>query len=442
MPKPAQYVRKVKSGDSVKVYSKAFNVDEKGLKNGQAYEKNTSSKKVNGEQLNCKIDKKNKSITVYTPKNFPLPHFKVAGTISLSRVKGTYSNTGAFYKGFGDIIQEIAQSIPDLKELTIDYTKDSETNLRKYRDNRFLTISEKDYNYMHGLFQTEKKLSADNSKIEIIKYLQQRVPDIEIEQKKSREIVSRDFKNLIFKEVLSDMSEKQVKELLFQLYDKYYDVIESKVELFKETDTYKLDYIIGEYEKYFKEFASDESKWQEFFEENFNIINPSYKYVIREVDTIFNALDIEADKRPVDFIVVDIYNNVELIELKIPNATIVSSNKDRNNYYLVHNCTKACTQLEKYLLCFERNHTEVEKLVKRKISEKYGIRQKDITLLTTKPKAKLIIGKLEPITKKKSRHQDFQLQRHSFKNIELITYDEILKSLKEIKRELSSRKKK
>ncbi len=112
-------------------------------------------------------------ITVYTPQNFPLSHFKIAGTISLSRVKGTYTNTGAYYKGFGDIIKEIAESIPNLKELTIDYTKDSETNLRKYRESRFLTISAKDFNYMHGLFQTEKKLSADNSKIEIIKYLQQ-----------------------------------------------------------------------------------------------------------------------------------------------------------------------------------------------------------------------------------------------------------------------------
>jgi len=442
MPKPTQYVRKVQRGDSIKVYSKSFNVDEKGLKKAQEYEKSTTKNKISGEKLNCKIDKKNKTILVYTSNNFPLSHFKIIGTTSLSRVKGTYSNTGAFYKGFGDIIKEIAESIPNLKELNIDYTKDSETTLRKYRDNRFLTICEKDYNYMHGLFQTEKKLSSDNSKIEIIKYLHQKVPDIELEQKKSREIVSRDFKNLIFKEVLSDLSEKQVKDLLFQLYDQYYKVIESKVELFKETDTYKLDYIIDEFERFFKKYSSDESKWQEFFEEYLNIINPSYKYVIREVDTIFNALDIEADKRPVDFIVVDIYNNVELIELKTPSAQIISTKKDRNNYYLVHNCTKACTQLEKYLLCFERNHIEVEKLIKRKISEKYGIRQKDINLLTTKPKAKLIIGKLEPITKKKSRHQDFQLQRHSFKNIELITYDEILKSLKEIKRELGSRKKK
>ncbi len=172
MPKPTQYVRKVISGNSVKVYSKAFNVDEKGLKDGQAYEKNTSSKKVSNERLNCKIDKKNKLITIYTSNNFPLRYFKVSGTTSLSRVKGTYSNTGAFYKGFGDIIKEIAESILNLKELTINYSKDSKTNLRKYLDKRFLTISEKDYNYMHGLFQTEKKLSSDNSKIEIIKYLQ------------------------------------------------------------------------------------------------------------------------------------------------------------------------------------------------------------------------------------------------------------------------------
>ncbi|MCB2196993.1 MAG: DUF4263 domain-containing protein [Bacteroidetes bacterium] len=442
MQKPAQYTRKVTRGDTIIVYSKSFNVTEKGLRNAQAYEKNVSTKQVKGEKLNCKIDKKDKTIIVFTPNNFPLPHFKIIGTTSLSRVKGTYSNTGAFYKGFGDIIQEIAESISNLKELNIDYTKDAETTIRKYRKNRFLTISEKDYNYMHGLFQTEKKLSSDNSKVEIIKYLQQRIPDIEVEQKKSKEIVSKDFKNLIFHEVLNDLNKKQVKDLLFQLYDQYYDVIDSKIELFKETDTYKLDYIINEYEKNLKEHSSDETTWQLFFEENFSIINPSYKYVIREVDTIFNDLDIEADKRPIDFIVVDIYNSIELIEIKTPSAPVISSNKDRNNYYLVHNCTKACTQLEKYLLCFERNHEEVEKLVKRKISKKYGLRQKDINLLTTKPKAKLIIGKLEPITKKKSRHQDFLLQRHSFKNIELITYDEILKSLKEIKRELDSRKKK
>jgi hypothetical protein len=442
MAKPQQYTRKVVKGNETLVYSKSFNLDQKGLRASLAYEKNILPKKVIGETLNCKINKANKTIVVYTSKNFPLQSFKIKGTISLTKLKGTYSNTGSFYKGFGDIIKEIIQCLPNLKELVIDFSPKAETTLRKYKESKFLMISEKDYNYMHGLFQTEKQLTTDNSKNEILKYLKQRVPDIEIEQKKSREIVSRDFKKLIFQEVLENLTEKQVKELLFQLYEKYFEIMKSKVELFKETDTYKLDFIINEYQKHLNEHSDNELKWQLFYEEYLSIINPSYKYVIREVDTIFNALDIEADKRPVDFIVVDLYNNIELIELKTPKADIISKNKDRNNYYLVHNCTKACTQLEKYLLCFERNYLEVEKLLKRKISEKYGISQKEINLITTKPKAKLIIGKLEPITKNKARHQDFQLQRHSFKNIELITYDEILESLKEINKELNHRKKK
>ncbi|MFI0430675.1 hypothetical protein [Mariniflexile sp. HMF6888] len=50
MPKPAQYVRKVKRGDSINVYSKSFNVDEKGLRKAQEYEKNSSTSKVSGER--------------------------------------------------------------------------------------------------------------------------------------------------------------------------------------------------------------------------------------------------------------------------------------------------------------------------------------------------------------------------------------------------------
>ena len=307
--------------------------------------------------------------------------------------------------------------------------------------NKYLTISESDYNYVHGLYQHEKKVTKDNAKIESIKFLNKKVDEINIDASETKTMVSRDFKNQIFKQKLSELSKKEIRELIFTLYTEHSDVFDSKIELFKETDTYKLDYIIEEYERHLKDYKDNESEWQKFFESNFNIINPSYKYVIREVDTIFESLDIEAASRPVDFIAVDIYNNVELIELKTPNARVVSTKKDRNNYYLVHKCTKACTQLEKYLICIESNKEKVEKLIRRKIGNKYGIAQKDINLIITKPKAKLIIGTIKSIITKPSRHQDFQLQRHSFKNIELITFDEILNSLKEIRRELNKKRK-
>jgi len=441
MPRPQQYIRKVKKGKITTVYSKNFPVDEDGIKEAAAYEADNTTSKIDGETLNCKINSKDKSIEVLTDSKFPLPKFKVLGTTSLSRVKGTYTKTGSFNGGFGEILIEIISNIAGIKELTLDFKKGAKTTLKTYKGKKHLIFNEKDYNYIFGIFQTEKKLSVENSKNNIITHLKKRIPSLKRAKTKSKPVVSKDFKKLIYNEVLEDLTDKEVENLLFQLYEKHFDIIKSKIELFKKTDTYKLDHIIKKYEYHLNRYKSNEGKWQKLFEDFFTIINPSYKYVIREVDTIFNSLDIEATRRPVDFIAVDIYNNVELIELKTPETPIISTKKDRNNYCLMHNCTKACTQLEKYLISIESNKSEVEKLIKRKIAEKYGVRQKDINLVITKPKAKLIIGLIKPILKKASRHQDFQLQRHSFKNIELVTYDEILNSLKEINTELKKNRK-
>jgi hypothetical protein len=88
------------------------------------------------------------------------------------------------------------------------------------------------------------------------------------------------------------------------------------------------------------------------------------------------------------------------------------------------------------LIKIESNKFEVSKLIAEKVSKKYGIRKSDLNIFITKPKAKLIIGMIEPLLSNFSRHQDFQLQRHSFKNIEIVTFDEIFTSLEEINKEL------
>ncbi|MBK7088337.1 MAG: DUF4263 domain-containing protein [Chitinophagaceae bacterium] len=210
---------------------------------------------------------------------------------------------------------------------------------------KHLILSSHDYNYIHGLFDSEKKQINQSSLSQALKFLSRKIT-IPANVKIGGELVSTAFKKTIFKEVISNLSDKELHELLFQLYEKRYDILASKIELFKETDTYKLDYINELYQQHLKKHKSHESKWQTFFEDNFNIINPSYKYVIREVDTIIEQIDEEAKSRPIDFIAIDIYNNIELIELKTPSADIISKRKDRNNYCLTHNCTKACTQLE------------------------------------------------------------------------------------------------
>ncbi|MBK6625012.1 MAG: DUF4263 domain-containing protein [Bacteroidales bacterium] len=435
MPSQVFSTRNITSGSSVKTYSKSFDMTGTGLQKSADYAANKSKARVSGEKLSCSINKSKKVIKVFTTAEFPIDFFTATGISTLTKLKGTYNTTGSFYKGFGNIILEILKAIPKIVEFTIDFSTDSKTKVTTKAVGKHLILSSHDYNYIHGLFDSEKKQINQSSLSQALKFLSRKIT-IPANVKIGGELVSTAFKKTIFKEVISNLSDKELHELLFQLYEKRYDILASKIELFKETDTYKLDYINELYQQHLKKHKSHESKWQTFFEDNFNIINPSYKYVIREVDTIIEQIDEEAKSRPIDFIAIDIYNNIELIELKTPSADIISKRKDRNNYCLTHNCTKACTQLEKYLIKIESNKLEVAKLITEKVSKKYGIKKSDLNIFITKPKAKLIIGMIEPLLPNFSRHQDFQLQRHSFKNIEIVTFDEIFNSLDEINKEL------
>lgn len=435
----AIHIRKVEKGTKVFVYGKLFDKSEKGYKDGAIYTLNTTSKSLAGESLKCIVDKAKKAISIKANPDFPIDDIKIVGTSSLTKLKGTYNNSGTFTRGFGDIIGEILKTIPNINGLTVDFSEDAVSKLKKAGKGQNLILNSFDYNYINGLFNTEKKTTNENSLHASIRYLNTKIPKLPKSAGKKGKQLSEAFKKQIFEEVLNNLDEAELSKLLFQIYNKYFSTLQNKIELFKKTDTHKLEYVIEQFDSHFTKYSDNEKKWQNLFEEHYRVINPNYKYVIREVDTIFDSLDIEAYSRPVDFIGVDIYNNVELVELKTPKAPVISSIKDRNNYCLVHNCTKACTQLEKYLISLETNKSNVEKLIKEKISLKYGVKVKDINVVISKPKAKLIMGMTKPLLDKPSRHSDFQLQRHSFKNIEIVTFDEIYSSLVEIKTELSKK---
>ena len=433
------HIRKVENGTKVFVFGKLFDKSEKGYKDGTTYSLNVKSKSLAGENLRCIIDKAKKTISIKANPQFPIADIKIVGTSSLTKLKGTYNNSGTFTRGFGDVIRDILKTIPNINGLTVDFSEEASSKLTKVGKGQNLTLSSFDYNYVNGLFNAEKRTTNENSLHVAIRYLNTKIPKLPKPVGKKGKQLSETFKKQIFEEVLNNLDEGELAKLLFQIYNKYFSALQNKIELFKKTDTHKLEYVIDQFDSHFLKYSDNEKKWQNLFEEHYRVINPNYKYVIREVDTIFDSLDIEADSRPVDFIGIDIYNNLELIEFKTPKAPVISSRKDRNNYCLVHNCTKACTQLEKYLISIETNKANVEKLVKEKISYKYGLKVKDINVVISKPKAKLIMGMINSLLDKPSRHSDFQLQRHSFKNIEIITFDEIYSSLVEIKTELSKK---
>lgn len=83
----------------------------------------------------------------------------------------------------------------------------------------------------------------------------------------------------------------------------------------------------------------------------------------------------------------------------------------------------AISQIEKYILYLERN---IEKY------QQYLSRQTTIPFSVLKPKAFLIIGCTKEFETNEKRKIDFRVLRRLFKNIEFITFDELLDNLKNL----------
>ncbi len=434
MQRPDPYVREYADSGIKYYYRKEF-MDES---RGEEFEL-LEGPKNNDETLAYKIDIEEKIITVSLSETYPVKTYDILNKKSLSGFYGIYRKTGSFVRGFGTFLGQILNDIEGLKYFAIDCHKNSKSRITG-RKNIKLFLSLEDYNHFRDLHSYITNTHKVNSKYEgesrLNEILNKKI--FAIDSSFTPIMSKRTLQTFVYR-YLENIDKRELFNIMFNLYDKANELGLVNELVFKKFDSYRLNWIIEEYKKNLRNYPSDEIKWQKFFEDTFTTIYPNYKYIIREIDTIFNFKDTEANSRPVDFIAVDMYNNIELIELKTPSVKLMSSITNRNNYYLKSDCTKACTQLEKYLMRLEYNSNEMYKLIRKKISKKYGITQKCIELSIIRPKAKLIIGQVKSIIENENKYNDFQMQRQSFKNIELITYDEIYNGLVELKNELNKK---
>ena len=287
------HIRRVEINNKLKVFGKFFDKSEKGYKAAGSYSKDVVSKSISGETLKCIIDKESKTILIKTSNDFPIKNIKVVGTSSFTRLKGTYNKSGTFTRGFGDVIKSILDVIPNISSMIIDFDVAAKSKLEKNGGNHILSLSAFDYNYINGLFNTEKKASSVNSQYAALKYLGTKISKLPAPAGKKGKELSEAFKRQVHEEVINNFDESELEKLLFQIYNKYFSTLKNKIELFKKTDTRKLEYVLQEFDLLFANSFGDEKKWQALFEQHYRVINPNYKYVIREVDTIFESLDIE-----------------------------------------------------------------------------------------------------------------------------------------------------
>lgn len=184
-----------------------------------------------------------------------------------------------------------------------------------------------------------------------------------------------------------------------------------------------LDQVIKKFEKHLKEKKFDEKKWQKFLHEEVFFFISNYIESIREANVNFGKTE-EGEKKP-DFVWIDIYGFLDVFEIKTPFTNILAKRIDKShkNYYFSSDAAKAISQIEKYILFLEKN---VEGF------EKYLSKQTKIPFSVLKPKAFLIIGNSKELESNPEKKKDFRVLRRSFKNIEFITFDELLDNLKNL----------
>ena len=184
-----------------------------------------------------------------------------------------------------------------------------------------------------------------------------------------------------------------------------------------------LDQVIKKFEKHLKDKDFDEKKWQKFLHEEVFFFLSNYIESIREANVNFGKTD-EGEKKP-DFIWIDIYGFLDIFEIKTPQTDILAKRFDKShkNYYFSSDTSRAIAQIEKYVLFLEKNVENFEKYISKKTKLPFSI---------LKPKAFLIIGTSKELNDNLNKKKDFRLLRRSFKNIEFITFDELLDNLKNL----------
>ncbi len=184
-----------------------------------------------------------------------------------------------------------------------------------------------------------------------------------------------------------------------------------------------LDQVIKKFEKHLKDGSFDEKKWQKFLHNEVFFFMSNYIESIREANVNFGKID-EGGKKP-DFVWIDLYGFLDVFEIKTPKTDILARRIDTShrNYYFSTPASMAISQIEKYILFLEKN---VEGF------QNYLSKQTKIPFSVLKPKAFLIIGNSKEFDQNPAKKKDFRLLRRLFKNIEFITFDELLDNLKSL----------
>jgi len=163
-----------------------------------------------------------------------------------------------------------------------------------------------------------------------------------------------------------------------------------------------------------------ETLWQKFFEKYLLYLIFSYKEIYPKVQ----LEDIDTDKKYPDFVGINHYNGVDVIEIKTHLTPALIFDKSHKNFSFSSDMSKAIIQIMNYLDAIKQ-----QKFKDPKQGEKITETTYEENLY--RPRGIIIISSWERISKNNKKaieiiKRDFTKLRNSLHDIEILTFDEIL----------------
>lgn len=357
-------------------------------------------------------------ITTYID-NFIADEIKIDG-ITLPRGISPYGTQTPVISRINRILSKLDISV---NSFYISTSKDTSFSLNNEKLDVVFRMS--DFIDLDRKKTTFYRIASSNLNISVKKLLHEKAPSIFTEEPKSLNLSKKVFMDNLREGIKNDLTVEDVQKLgdfYVEASTKFVrkDVKEKLlVDLQDKTKIIALENLMDEYKKLLEEEPA-ESKWQKFFEKYITILDSRY---IKLLDK--NNISTYTTKKP-DLILLDLYNFIDIYELKKTNTNLLEYDASHKNYYWHKDIAMVIAQAEKYV----RKMTENSSTLIREIKEDSGL-----VVDIIKPKSIIVAGHSKYLDDD-NKINDFKLLRESLKDITFILYDEFYKQLENFYKQL------
>lgn len=414
---------------------KPYSLEKKELKSKIKYFFKDDEKKIN---FLLKEENKNKDLPlIHYPLNTyeGIPKYSKIRVIQFDGFKNkvpkgisTWSKGYGFVKLFNPMI-EFIESKWAIEKIII---KKSGTSVLKISE-KTLVFSEKDYLQLHEIFtnQFKQHLSEKTqlSQTRLHKIFPKEVEDSEF--KYIPNTISSSIANWKGNEAFFSESDKNaIVDIFLQISDSI-DIISNKAVLrSKEViEEHYIEDVIALFEKHLEqetETPTLEKKWQEFLSEHNWIFSHlfSFPVLLYQSEAYVGGKTIKNDNGKVgDFVLKNgLTNNLAFIEIKTHNTELMSKGKPYRGtdvFSISHDLSGAINQVLNQKDTFQK--------------EFWSLKGKSKSIIESfNSKCIVVLGKLSEL--KEDQIGSFELFRSNSKDVEIITFDELLLKLKSMQK--------